>query len=226
MQTPVLAIQAFLARGLLTLEAVRRFSLDEVVSSYAKGYFLMADDRGHLGWYSSRQRALIPLDERFRYPTSLQRHLNSGRFEVAIDRDFKSVVEGCAARDETWISDDLKSIYFALHDAGFAHSFETWEGGELAGGILGLVLGAAFIGESMFFRIPEGSKAAMVRLVEHLRAHEFFLFDAQIQNPHLERFGSYIVPEREYLSLLTKAVREKRDFTRLPDGSAPSTTPA
>lgn len=172
----------------------------------------MADERGHLGWYSSRQRALIPLDERFRYPASLQRQLNRSRFTTAIDRAFSDVVDGCAARDETWISNELKDIYRRLHVAGYAHSFETWQGEELAGGILGVTLGGAFIGESMFYRISEGSKVALVRLVEHLRQQAFVLFDAQIQNPHLKRFGAYVISEREYLAALAKAVRLDRHF--------------
>jgi leucyl/phenylalanyl-tRNA---protein transferase len=101
-----------------------------------------------------------------------------------------------------------------LHTAGIAHSFETWFEGRLAGGILGIVIGSAFIGESMFFRVPEASKVAMVRLHEHLRARDFILFDAQIQNPHLERFGAYEIPEREYSRLLERAVNAPADFLK------------
>lgn len=162
---------------------------------------------GELGWYSSRQRALIPLDNRFRYPKSLQRCLNQNRFRVAIDQDFQAVVEGCADRETTWISEDLKTIYWGLYQAGWAHSFETWQGDQLAGGILGIAIGGAFIGESMFYRIPEGSKVAMVKLVEWLRSRQFLLFDAQMNNPHLERFGAYIVHDREYKKLLRQAVQ-------------------
>lgn len=138
----------------------------------------------------------------------MQRVLNQNRFTVAINRDFTSVVEGCANREETWISSELKEIYHALNEAGFAYSFETWQGDELAGGILGIVIGGAFIGESMFFRIPDGSKVAMVKLVERLRQKEFILFDAQMNNPHLERFGSYIIKNKEYKTILKKAINQ------------------
>ncbi len=168
----------------------------------------MADEAGDcLSWYSSRQRTLIPLDERFRYPKSLRRVLNQNRFQVAINRDFAAVVEGCANRETTWISDQLKEIYWALHEAGWAYSFETWQGDQLAGGILGLVIGGAFIGESMFFQIPDGSKVAMVKLVERLRDRNFLLFDAQMLNPHLERFGAYIIRNDDYQDLLRQAVQ-------------------
>jgi leucyl/phenylalanyl-tRNA---protein transferase len=190
-----------------------RYDIANIVRGYAEGYFLMADDAGdNLGWYSSKERALIPLDDRFRYPKSLQRVLNQNRFTVAIDRDFEAVVEGCADRDLTWISPELKEIYWELHLMGWAHSFETWQGDELAGGILGIAIGGAFIGESMFYQIPEGSKVAMVKLVEWLRSRGFLLFDAQMTNPHLERFGSYIVSNREYKRLLQQAVQQPCSF--------------
>lgn len=178
-----------------------------LIQGYAQGYFLMADQTGHLEWYSSHTRTLIPLNEHFRYPKSLRRALNQERFSVAINRDFQGVVEGCADRDSTWISYDLKEIYWTLYKAGWAYSFETWQGDKLAGGILGIVIGGAFIGESMFYRIPEGSKVAMVKLVEQLRHKGFILFDAQMMNPHLERFGAHIVNEEQYQLLLQQALQ-------------------
>ena len=184
-----------------------QFDVSAIVQGYAQGYFLMADEREHLGWYSSRERALIPLDERFRYPKSLHRVLNSERFSVAVNRDFKAVVAGCANRDTTWISPQLQEIYWQLYQAGFAHSFETWQGDELAGGILGIAIGGAFIGESMFYHIPDGSKVAMVKLVERLRDRSFVFFDAQVMNPHLERFGAYTVKQKEYQTLLWQALQ-------------------
>lgn len=185
-----------------------RVDVQSIVQGYAQGYFLMSDESGNnLSWYSSRNRTLIPLDDRFRYPKSLRRVLNQNRFQVAVNRDFYGVVEGCADRDTTWISDDLKEIYWALYEAGWAHSFETWQGDELAGGILGIVIGGAFIGESMFFRVPDGSKVAMVKLVERLRDRNFVLFDAQMMNPHLERFGAYITRNDDYRDLLREALQ-------------------
>lgn len=185
-----------------------QYDIATLIQGYAQGYFLMANEPGaELAWYSSRERALIPLDDRFRYPRSLQRMLNQNRFTVAINRDFQAVVKGCADRETTWISSELEIIYSELHQAGWAHSFETWQGDQLAGGILGIAIGGAFIGESMFYRIPEGSKVAMVKLVEWLRSRRFVLFDAQMTNPHLERFGAYIVSQQEYQQLLRQALQ-------------------
>ena len=186
--------------------------IPSIIQGYAHGNFLMADDSNRLGWYSSNERTLIPLDERFRYPKSLRPSLNQNRFSVAINKDFMAVCEGCANRDTTWISDELIDIYMALNKAGWAYSFETWQNGKLAGGILGIVIRGAFIGESMFFNIPEGSKVAMVKLVEHLRKQKFVLFDAQMQNPHLERFGSYVISNNSYIDLLSKALDSQARF--------------
>jgi leucyl/phenylalanyl-tRNA---protein transferase len=188
--------------------------VQNLISNYAAGYFLMAEDAG-LQWYSSNQRAIIPLDQGFRYPKSLQRVLNSGQFEVAIDRNFAAVVAGCADRDTTWISAELQKIYGLLHTAGWAHSFETWQGDQLAGGILGIVIGGAFIGESMFFNIPDGSKVALVKLVSHLRQQGFILFDAQMQNPHLARFGAVEIEPSQYAQMLDEAVSKNCDFCQL-----------
>jgi leucyl/phenylalanyl-tRNA---protein transferase len=182
-----------------------KYNIPGIVGGYAKGHFLMAEEDEDLQWYSSRQRALIPLDDGFRYPKSLQRVLNQNRFTTRINGNFSAVVEGCAARATTWISSELKEIYLALYQTGWAHSFEAWQGDRLAGGILGIAIGGAFIGESMFFNIPDGSKVAMVKLVEHLRARQFLLYDAQMINPHLERFGAYTIEGKEYQDLLKTA---------------------
>lgn len=186
-----------------------KFDVSAIIEGYAQGYFLMADQTDTLGWYASRDRTLIPLDKQFRYPKSLRRVLNSERFTVAINRDFKAVVAGCADRETTWISQDLQEIYWELYQSGWAYSFETWQGQELAGGILGLVIGGAFIGESMFYRIPEGSKVALVKLVERLRSHSFVFFDAQMMNSHLERFGAYTVNEKQYQVLLQESLQRR-----------------
>jgi leucyl/phenylalanyl-tRNA---protein transferase len=195
------------------LPFMTKYHLPGIIAGYSEGNFLMADDEdSELQWYSSNEHALIPLDDRFRYPTSLQRVINQNRFTVKINGDFRSVVAGCADRETTWISTELQEIYWELCQAGWAYSFETWQGNELAGGILGITIGGAFIGESMFFRIPEGSKVAMVNLVNHLRQQKFSLFDAQMMNPHLERFGAYPIATKAYHRLLKTAIAQTCKF--------------
>ncbi len=170
------------------------------------------DEYGILGWYTTSQRTLIPLGPEFHYPRSLQRALNQNRFEMRINQDFAGVVRGCSQREVTWISQELIEIYFALHATGWAHSYEAWYKGQLAGGILGIVMGGMFIGESMFYQVSDASKVALVKLVEHLRRQNFLLFDAQLDNPHLSRFGSYTVSDREYQALLAQALQRPCEF--------------
>jgi leucyl/phenylalanyl-tRNA---protein transferase len=189
-----------------------KYYLPRIIAGYSQGNFLMAEEDEKLQWYSSSEHALIPLDDRFRYPTSLRRVINQSRFTVRINDDFRAVVAGCADRETTWISPELQEIYWELNQAGWAYSFETWQGNELAGGILGIAIGGAFIGESMFFRIPDGSKVAMVKLVEHLRQQQFVLFDAQMLNPHLERFGAYPIENKTYQDLLQIAIARECKF--------------
>lgn len=182
----------------------------EVARGYAGGSFLMDNGQG-LQWYTVDTRALVPLGNGLHVPRSLNRQI--GRFQVAIDTDFAGVLAGCRDRpqDETWISGELAEIYLHLHATGLAHSFETYQADEhgelrLAGGVLGLVLGGAFIGESMFHRVTHASKVALVQLSRWLSAQNFTLLDAQIQNPHLERFGTYEVGGAAYRGLLKEAL--------------------
>jgi len=183
----------------------------EIIAGYQQGMFLMAED-SHLAWYGTRRRTLIPLDERFHIPRSLRRVLHRGPFHIRINGNFPGVVKGCANRYETWINKELEDIYLQLYAQGWAQSFETWNGDQLAGGILGIVLGGAFIGESMFFEVTDASKVALVRLVEHLRQQGFSLFDAQLMNPHLARFGAFEVSHQHYLTLLHQAILTSCQF--------------
>ncbi len=192
---------------------MQRFNIRSVIDGYSQGYFLMSEGDGQpIEWYYTKDRTLIPLDDRFRYPKSLQRVINQNRFEVKIDSAFEQVVSGCADRETTWISKELRSLYSNLHKAGWAHSFETWQDDKLAGGILGIAIHGIFIGESMFFNIPEGSKVAMVKLVEHLRSRGYVLFDAQLMNPHLARFGAYEIGDRGYQELLQQGLAKSCMF--------------
>jgi len=188
---------------------------------YAQGYFPLGMEYG-IGWFDQRAygtpyRALMPLDERFHIPRSLRRVLNSKRFEVQINRNFAGVLQGCATRggsysSETWLTPEVAQLYLSLHQYGFAHSFEAWHQGRLAGGILGVALGAAFIGDSMFYSVPDASKVALVRLVEHLRTRGFEIFDVQVQNPHLARFGAIEVDPLEFRQQLFQAIQKPARF--------------
>ncbi len=168
---------------------------------------------GAIGWFSPDPRALIPLDERFHLPHGLKRALRKGHFAVTIDQEFEAVIRACAnARESTWISEEIIANYCELHRHGHAHSVESRVEGKLAGGLYGVQIGGAFFGESMFHVKTDGSKVALVALVERLRARGFVLLDTQWETPHLEQFGTFQIPKSEYLTLLRNALELKRTF--------------
>ncbi|TSA87334.1 leucyl/phenylalanyl-tRNA--protein transferase [Deinococcus detaillensis] len=189
----------------------------EIARGYAGGGFLMDNGEG-LEWYSSTRRALVPLGEALHIPRSLSKHLS--RFEVRINADFPGVLAGCMAREETWISPELAGIYLHLNETGLLHSFETWRGGQLAGGVLGLALGGAFVGETMFHAVTHASKVALVRLSQHLTRRGYSFLDAQMQNPHLEQFGTYEITPAEYAGLLRPALGQDVEFEALEEQPA------
>lgn len=184
-----------------------------LLSAYSQGYFPMADEFGNIYWFDPDPRAIIPLDERFHVSKRLARTVRRGVFEIRVDTAFRAVMEACAARDETWISDELIEVYTELHRMGFAHSVESWRDGELVGGLYGVALRGLFAGESMFSRQRDASKVALVHLVERLRAGGFTLLDTQFITPHLARFGAVEIPKSEYLLLLSDAMGVFAEFS-------------
>ncbi len=171
----------------------------------------MADGFGGVEFYRSNPRSVLELDA-LHVSKSLGRVLRKNAYEVSVDKDFEGVVRACADREETWIDDGIILSYMRLHEAGMAHSVEAYRDGELAGGLYGVSLGGAFMGESMFSRITDASKVCLVHLVRRLRERGFMLLDCQIQNDHLARMGAIELPEHEYLRRLDRALRLPRTF--------------
>ncbi|MFN8558422.1 MAG: leucyl/phenylalanyl-tRNA--protein transferase [Dehalococcoidia bacterium] len=189
-----------------------RLTPDLLVRAYCMGVFPMADERrGTIHWFTPDPRAIIPLDS-FHTPRSLARTIRRGRFETRVNTAFTAVMLGCADRQETWISTEIRRAYEDLHRLGLAHSVETWQEGALVGGLYGVALGGAFFGESMFSRATDASKVALVALVERLRARGFALLDTQYQTDHLARFGTIEVPRAAYLRRLRAALALDRRF--------------
>lgn len=177
----------------------------------------MAEGRGgEIGWYCPDPRAIQPFLEgdplgSFHLKTSLAKQVRKGLFQVTTDRCFDRVINACATvprgdGDGTWISPEIESVYHELHQHGFAHSVEAWDGDDLVGGIYGVTIGGAFFGESMFSTKSNASQVCYVWLIEHLRERGYTLFDVQFVNPHLEQFGVVEVPIDTYLGLLEEAV--------------------
>ena len=180
-----------------------------LLNAYSQGIFPMADADGAIYWYDPDPRAIIPL-ENFHVPRSLARTIKQGKFEIRVDSAFRTVMEACAeqtpGREVTWISAKIIEAYCELHALGFAHSVETWIEGKLVGGLYGVALGGLFAGESMFSRVRDSSKVAMVYLVERLRRRGFVLLDTQFMTDHLRRFGTIEIPREEYQSRLAHAL--------------------
>jgi leucyl/phenylalanyl-tRNA--protein transferase len=168
-----------------------------------------------LTWWSPDPRAIFELDG-FHVSRSFARTLRKGEFKTTIDRAFREVMEGCAApgrgRRSTWITPEFLKAYTELHLQGHAHSLECWQGDQLVGGIYGVAIGGFFAGESMFHRASDASKIALFKLIEHLRAREFALFDIQMLTPITEQLGGTTISRREYLRRLAGAVREQCVF--------------
>jgi leucyl/phenylalanyl-tRNA---protein transferase len=181
---------------------------ETLVEAYSLGIFPWPDSRGRLSWWSPDPRAVFPVGK-VHVSRTLARTLRSGRFRCTVDRAFAEVVGACAHRpgEGTWIVPAMRRAYVHLHELGLAHSAEVWEGDELVGGIYGVSLGSAFMGESMFHRTTDASKAALVHLDRRLDAAGFRLFDAQLPTPHLERMGAEVMPRSSYLRALAEAVR-------------------
>jgi leucyl/phenylalanyl-tRNA--protein transferase len=132
---------------------------------------------------------------------------------VRFDTAFDGVIRQCATilrpgQQGTWITEDMIRVYIQLHEMGFAHSVESWSGRELAGGLYGVSLGAAFFGEYMFARHPEATKVAFVHLVRQLQAWNFQVVDCQIYTHHLARFGATPWPRTRFLKALTQALKQ------------------
>lgn len=192
-----------------------------LLKAYACGIFPMAesaDDPG-LFWVEPTERGIIPLAG-FHVPSRLARTVRSERFKVLSDRDFDSVIDGCAAsrpgRNQTWINGRIRRLYRSLFDIGHCHTVEVYEGERLVGGLYGVSLGCTFFGESMFHTVRDASKVALVHLVARLRAGGYKLLDTQFVTDHLATFGAVEVPARQYHKLLANALPGRADFAVLP----------
>lgn len=182
-----------------------------LLAAYRTGLFPMPFDRRRIAWFSPDPRGVLPLDG-VKVSRSLRRSVRN--FDVAFDRDFRTVMEACGdpRRPGGWINRRFVDGYGRLHDLGWAHSVEVLdpETGALVGGLYGVRIGGFFAGESMFHRATDASKVALVHLVDWLHATGGMLLDVQWTTPHLVSLGAIDVPRREYLAMLAEAVEPGR----------------
>jgi leucyl/phenylalanyl-tRNA--protein transferase len=191
-------------------------SAQQLLYGYANGIFPMAEGKkGRIYWYAPDPRAIIPIHT-YRPQRSLRPVINQNIFEIRFNTCFEKVIRHCAQPREadpgTWISEEIIRAYSELHTYGFAHSVEAYFEGELAGGLYGVALGAAFFGESMFHLKPNASKVAFHFLIEQLKKQGFELLDTQFINDNVLRYGAIEIPQKEYLARLVKAIEKKVSF--------------
>jgi leucyl/phenylalanyl-tRNA---protein transferase len=181
-----------------------------LLEAYAQGIFPWFGEDTPILWWSPDPRLVLEPGW-LHVPRSLERKMRRGSYALRVDTAFSAVIRRCAEavrpdQDGTWITEAMVGAYERLHALGFAHSFEAWEGGALAGGLYGVSLGGAFFGESMFADRPDASKVAFARSVEWLAARGVDLVDCQVRTDHLVRFGAREVPRAEFLARLARAL--------------------
>lgn len=202
------------------------FSVERLCLAYRSGIFPWTDNP--ITWWSPNPRGIFEWDK-FHVPRSLQKLAKrcvvlsreepvgsrpSARFEITVNRAFRSVIEKCATsrRVGNWITAEFIESYTRLHEAGHAHSLEVWQQSELVGGIYGVAIGGLFAGESMFHTVSNSSKLALLFLFERLRQRGYSLFDIQMITPTTACFGAVEIPRTEYLRRLRIAVNQPASF--------------
>lgn len=186
-----------------------------LLNGYRQGIFPMSESREDksVGWYSARRRGIIPMD-RFRVSKNVRRIIRQERFECRVNTCFRTVMEACADRDSTWISELIINSFEVLHLAGHAHSVEMFDKkGQLSAGLYGVSLGAAFFGESMFKHANEADKVALWHCHQILQQNGFELWDTQFYSDHLSQFGCIEISSEEYKERLELALLKEAYFT-------------
>ena len=185
-----------------------------LIMAYSQGFFPMPHpETGEICWFNPDPRAVIPLDN-FHLSRSLRRTIKRGHFKVTIDCDFTGVLKGCASRDETWINDEIQSIYTEMFVSGLAHSVEVWNDGTLVGGLYGIALGSAFFAESKFHTETDASKVALFALVQTLRKIGGKLLEVQFMTRHLATLGAKEISSEKYLSELALSLQSSVQYPR------------
>lgn len=179
-----------------------------LLRAYRSGIFPWPQSEDEVGWFSPHPRTVFPLERPLHWSRSLRRTLRSHPFRLTVNAAFEEVMNACGTERAggTWIIPELVAGYVKLHELGWAHSLEVWEGDALVGGIYGVAVGAAFAGESMFHRRTDASKIAFATLAERLKESGYQLFDAQVRNPHLTSLGCIEIKRPDYLERLARAV--------------------
>ena len=186
-------------------------SPERLLAAYSEGIFPWFGEEDPILWWSPDPRMVLRVGEAH-VSRSLNKVLKSGRFRVTLDTAFAEVVRGCAEarRDHegTWITPEMEYAYIRLAELGYAHSVEAWQGDRLVGGLYGVALGRMFFGESMFTRVSDASKVALVCLANQLERWGFPIIDCQMSTPHLASLGARDIPRSDFLDEVRYLVRQ------------------
>jgi leucyl/phenylalanyl-tRNA---protein transferase len=178
-----------------------------IMVAYRQGIFPWYSEDQPILWWSPSQR-LVLFPECLKISRSLAKTLRQNKFTVTMDQNFAQVIQECAGprhhQPGTWITEDIKIAYGQLHHYYFAHSVETWYQGQLVGGLYGVSLGKVFFGESMFSKMSDASKVALVYLVQQLQRWGYELIDCQVHTQHLQKLGAVEIPRQHYRTLLDR----------------------
>lgn len=188
-------------------------SVERLLLAYRQGIFPWYSPGDPILWWSPNPR-LVLIPEEFHLAKRLGRTIRQQVFSTTFDTDFARVIRACAETrrkegEGTWLSEEMIEAYQRLHDLGYAHSVECWQGGKLVGGLYGVSLGAVFFGESMFSLVSDSSKIALAGLVGRLKDWAFELIDCQVGTGHLQRLGAREISGEEFSARLTQAVAKQ-----------------
>ncbi len=208
--TPFPPLASALAEPNGLLAAGGDLTPQRLVAAYSRGIFPWYSEGQPVLWWSPDPRMVLPVAE-FRVARSLRKRVQAETFETRFDTAFRAVVDACArtprpGQGGTWITPEMVDAYCELHRLGYAHSVESWRDGELAGGLYGVALGRVFFGESMFARVTDASKVALVALVAHLQRQGVPLVDCQQETAHLASFGARPVPRAQFARALAQLI--------------------
>lgn len=184
---------------------------ERLLQAYRHGIFPWYNDDQPILWWSPNPRAVL-FPDKLHVSRSLKRTLRSNVLTLTLDTCFREVMTQCAGprpqypEGGTWITDDMLDAYTRLHELGYAHSVETWQNGRLVGGLYGVAIGGAFFAESMFTKVDDASKVALVKLVTQLQSWNFRLMDCQQFSPHVSRFGAEEIPRSAFITHLNQAL--------------------
>ena len=201
-------------------------STRRLIAAYRRGIFPWYSGAEPILWWSPDPRMVLFCDE-LKVARSLAKNIRNKGYVVQVDAAFREVLLGCAGPRRghgggeagTWLGDDMQAAYAQLHRAGYAHSFECWQGSTLVGGLYGVAIGRMFYGESMFSVATDASKVTLVALVEELRGRGFPMIDCQVKTPLLAQLGGREIPRREFLRRLHALVNYREPggrWTRVP----------